>query len=346
MAVSLQTAKQLIGSRGVQPPEGIAPGTPQYDDWAMQWLQAAVNAGDPEAVRATGGTVSEGGGSDDLIADWSGAAPASAWYGQRKPTPAELRRYARDVGQSEDYDRFSDRQLADWISRKWDVSGGFFTNDFGDRVEKPTESGPKSSAAGYATGEMSVGRGGGGGGGGGKGKTPAETAPAAYQALEDPLQAALFNLAQSRGIQGQGGITDARSLQGGGIFTWGQQPQEAAPTTPAVPPTGNPALVPPAPTGERTAAVTPRSGTPRSGGSPAPFLTSPMLSQSPLASALGSSGNAWANWTAPKTTGGSAMSMPWSTPGTFSGPTSAFDQSLVNKFQGKSVNPQQWWMKQ
>lgn len=322
MAVSLQAAKQLIQQRGVQPPPGA-----NYDEWALQWLQGAIDAGDPEAIKAAGGTVSEGGGEGDLIADWSTAAPPSAWYGQRKPTPGELRRYAKESGQSEDYARFSDRQLADWIGRKWDVAGGFFTNDFGDRVEKPTESGPQSAAAGYATGEKSAGGGGGGGGGGGVPK-PVQPSPqaAAYGALEDPLQAALFQLAQSRGIQGQRGITGAQSLAGGGIFTWGNPPPpgEAAPTPPAAP---TPAPAAPAPTAPRgSTGPLPRPGT-------TPNLPGAVTS---------GAANPWTSWMS--TTRGQQVQPAWPTGGAPTPAPGSFDASLLDKYRGRSP-VQSWWMK-
>jgi hypothetical protein len=162
MAVdTLSAAKQLISSRGVQPPAGIAAGTPQYDQWAQNWFNAALDAGDPEVVKAAGGigVADQGEGYTGEYAPWQDAAPYTEWMGKRKPTPRELRRWAHDTGQPEDYERFHDAQLAAWITDKWDVQGGTFLNDFGDKVLKPTESGPASSAAGFSTGEKSAGQG-------------------------------------------------------------------------------------------------------------------------------------------------------------------------------------------
>jgi len=126
-----------------------------YEAGLDAWFQAAVDAGDPGAVRAAGGQAVEGGGDDVGVVGGQGA-PTSEWLGQRKPTPSELIRYYGETGKSEDFKRYSAAQVADWINRKWDVAGGHFTNDFGDVVEKPTESGPLSTAAGAATGEKGI----------------------------------------------------------------------------------------------------------------------------------------------------------------------------------------------
>jgi hypothetical protein len=72
---------------------------------------------------------------------------------------------------SEDYKRFSHAQVLAWKDKYDEAASkaaGYpkFRNDFGDIVDKPTESGPLSKAAGYATGEKSAGKRGAGGGGG------------------------------------------------------------------------------------------------------------------------------------------------------------------------------------
>ena len=60
----------------------------------------------------------------------------SEWLGKRKTTPRELRRYAKEAGWSEDFARYDDRQLADWLNRGgWDIAAGKFQGG----VEKPTE---------------------------------------------------------------------------------------------------------------------------------------------------------------------------------------------------------------
>jgi len=164
---NLSVAKQLISRRGVSPPGGISPGTPEYDQWAQAWLEGAIDAGDPEAVMASGGRRAEG-ATDSYsaggISDFGGAADPSSWMGQRKPSPRELRRMAQMQGWSEDFNRFDDRQLAAWINSSWDVGSNAFRNAYGDLVQKPTESGANTPAG--LTGEGVGGRGGGGGGGG------------------------------------------------------------------------------------------------------------------------------------------------------------------------------------
>lgn len=205
MAVDLNTARRAAQERGERPPGGEQPGTPAYDQWVMAWFENGLNAGDPDLVRRAGGGSGAGWGAGQAeegeggIAPWQDAADPSTWLGQRKPTPRELRKYARVTGQSEDYQRYDDRQLAAWINKSWDVGQGGFYNDFGDRVEKPTESGALSTGAGYATGERAAGQGRRGGGGGG-GTTPGMQAPAfnlqdiwKFGALSSPLAQMLAN---------------------------------------------------------------------------------------------------------------------------------------------------------
>jgi hypothetical protein len=77
---------------------------------------------------------------------------------------------ASTTNQSEDFGRFSNAAILSWKDKQ--VPGSNppkFYNDFGDIVDKPTEGGPKSQAAGFATGENIAGQAGGGGGGGGAG---------------------------------------------------------------------------------------------------------------------------------------------------------------------------------
>ena len=110
-------------------------------------LTAAVNAGVPSAGRAVGASEGAGekgweiGGGTTL--DWSDAAEPSEWLGKRKPTPAEARKWA-STNQDEDFNRYSDRQVAAYIRDGWDVAKGGFYNKYGDRVGKPTESGPNT----------------------------------------------------------------------------------------------------------------------------------------------------------------------------------------------------------
>lgn len=227
MAINAQTAKSLIQQRNVPPPTGIAPGSPEYDQWATNWLQAAVDAGDPAAIEASGGRRTEGG--RGVIASGQPAAPLAAGG---TPTPSQLRAKAKAEGWSEDFERFDDRQLAAWISKSWDANSGRFKNDAGDIVEKPTESGPLSSARGWATGEQSAGRGGGRGFGGGGGQAAQVASGAPAVSGRDALQQGLIDQYQGREGMFVGTPQGGEELSGGGIF-WGQQ-SAAAPKPPAV----------------------------------------------------------------------------------------------------------------
>lgn len=227
MAVDLATAKKLIAQRGIQAPEGADP-----DAWALEWLQNAISAGDPEAIKAAGGGDTEEGQAGAILPTGR-EEPTAAWLGKRKPTPAELKTYYAETGKSEDFKRFSAAQVAKWINDKWDVSGGYFTNDYGDIVEKPTESGPKSHAAGAATGEKNSGGGGGGGGSGKGGKGGKLGEWAADNSVNPDLQAQLLSIFE----QG-GGYFDPKqragvALQGGGMV-W-RDPETATPAQPATP---------------------------------------------------------------------------------------------------------------
>jgi hypothetical protein len=210
------TAQQFLATRTPAEQAQVNASLQSSGSTIDQWFQAAVDAGEPDAVRAAGGQAVEGGGDGVGVVGGQGA-PSSEWLGKRKPTPSELIRYYGETGKSEDFRRYSAAQVADWINRKWDVAGGNFTNDFGDVVEKPTESGPQSQAAGFATGERDAGRAGGGGGG----KPPVAAAPVeAPQDPNDPLQARLLEMYQG----GEGAFAGSRAkgqdLAGGGIW-WG-----------------------------------------------------------------------------------------------------------------------------
>lgn len=236
MAVNLATAKSYYQSHGA----GVTPDPNQpFDQWVLSWFTNAVDAGDPAAVKASGGKAAEEG--EGGIADWQDAAPSSEWLGKRVPSPRELRRYANESGQSEDYQRFDDRQLAAWLKSNWNVEGGYFTNDYGDRVEKPTESGPQSTSAGSPTGEKGGG-GRGGGGDGGKGKQaappPNQGAPGQLRTTGNPLQDALINMFnQQGGIMGGQKNLQGVSLSGGGLM-WGNDLVNALKNKPTVPQTG------------------------------------------------------------------------------------------------------------
>mgnify|MGYP001608226357 CR=1 FL=1 len=257
------TAEQYLATLPQQEQQQVRNSLATSGSTIDQWFQAAIDAGDPRAVGAAGGRNADYGGN---IADPSGAAPSSEWLGKRAPTPRELRRYYSESGKSDDLGRFDDRQLAAWLKDNWNVQGGYFTNDFGDVVEKPTESGPQSQAAGFATGEGPAhggGRGGGGGAGGasvagGKAFVPTGApVSSAYDQLSNPLQAELYRLYGGRagyfGQPGQSDTTRGTSLAGGGI--WWSDPGKPAGTAAAPAgtggfeplPTGQPQISPPRP---------------------------------------------------------------------------------------------------
>jgi hypothetical protein len=219
---------------------------------SVAWFTAAVDAGVPAAGKIAGDIYSdteseiEGG----TRVDHSDAAHWDEWMGKRKPTPRELRKWAIDqhakyVGgdknaQDEDYDRFSDRQLAAWIKSSWDVGkGGFFTTT-GQRIGKPTETGGDGSwAKDYAPGEKfgwseAMARGAGAGKGGGGQNKPAEPPkPVTYtegdkgltltgNPLVDSMLTA-FNQAQAqRKLVESGGDVDRSQL---GHFARGEDQQ-------------------------------------------------------------------------------------------------------------------------
>ncbi len=204
----------------------------------QMWFQAAVDAGVPDAVRLAGGQPTEGGGGVALPA----GGKTSDWLGKRKPTPSELRQFAQERGQSEDYARFDDRQLAAWIANAWDVGANAFRSYHAPKgaqgnwvyAEKPTESvtdpqgtewGPWGDQMGVnvtekkqqAAAQQIAAQG--GGGWGGTYAPPEEENFNPY----DPLQARLMEL-----FGGQGGYfadthpTFGRVTPGGGLI-WGEQ---------------------------------------------------------------------------------------------------------------------------
>lgn len=133
---------------------------------SIDWFTNAVNAGVPDAVKAAGGTRPGEAGWEIEGGYTLGAGGNTAdWLGKRTPTPSELRQYAREQGWSEDFNRYSDRQVAAWLGSSWDGTANKFKNAQGQLVEKPTED------VGGPGGGGSGGPGGGGpyGGGGGQG---------------------------------------------------------------------------------------------------------------------------------------------------------------------------------
>jgi hypothetical protein len=261
---------------------------------SVQWLQNAITAGVPKALKASGQTqIAEGGGEEDIVGDWQNAAPSSEWLGKRKPTPGELRRYAFESGGilGEDYARNADRVLAKWIRDGWDVAkGGFFTTS-GRQVAKPPDvAGDGTWVSGYEDpnwrppgGEAAAGGGGGGVGGGaagagqtkikglggyslttgaGEATTPEETRLADLQrVLEDKFlnRGGMFGFASGR--QGAGpevtGKQIGQSLQGGGLWWGGEDLYDVAKRKAAAAAAVSPASVTPAAPAAPTAAPAP-----------------------------------------------------------------------------------------
>ena len=170
-----------------------------------QWFQAAIDAGDPRAVKAAGGSAAEE--AEGGIADYASAAPSSEWLGVRKPTPREARRYYAEQKRPEDFKRYDDRQLADWINNHWDVAAGGFVGANGGLVDKPTETGGALDP--YARGGAPKGGGGGG--------AAAPATPAA-QAFNDPLQSRLLEMLQGGEGNFAGSRAVGRDLEGGGVW--------------------------------------------------------------------------------------------------------------------------------
>jgi hypothetical protein len=220
-----------------------------------QWYQAAVNAGDPRAVQAAGGQQTEG-GTGNFVAP-TGNEKTADWQGKRAPTPQELRQWAKSSGRSEDYARFSDAELAQWLGSHWDVGANSFKNDYGDLVDKPDERGPKTPPGVNGTGDkggwdMPGGQGSGFSNGTGAGQAPITpvTNGSQLSMTGNPLQDMLINqfntaqgstadqgfnifgLGEDRKVGGTGLNADkgdvtaaqapvAQSLGGGGLW-WGQ----------------------------------------------------------------------------------------------------------------------------
>jgi hypothetical protein len=260
---NLNVAKQAAKQLGVNPPEGVVEGTPEYDQWAQAWFQAGVDSGDPRLVQMAGGKkLGEGGteaGWEDeggYVIDPTGksAVSPSEWLGKRKPTPTELRRASFEgayAGSEDGYNRFSDRQLADWINKNWDAQkGGFFTST-GQMVGKPPDRAADGSWASGYEGSGAGGKGGGAGGGAGGAGGPAQppkpvTFGKQLSMTGDPMQDMLINqfntgqnstygqgmnifgLGEDRAVGGTGANADmkqpgaqenvAQSLRGGGLW--------------------------------------------------------------------------------------------------------------------------------
>lgn len=207
----------------------------------QDWFAAAVQAG---AVGPTGER--KGGGGDQ-------GAGVNTGSGGGGMTPQKLRQHARQQGWSEDFARFDDDLLEGWISRSWDPAKGKFRSEHAPQgatgewayVEKPTEGivdpqgiewGPHGTKTGVNLSALGLNSLGGSvrtgnaglppgqrGGAPNPGLTPQQPASFA-QGLYDPsnpLQNHLVGLVQQGafGNWAGGGVNNAASLQGGGVWS-------------------------------------------------------------------------------------------------------------------------------
>jgi len=231
-----KTAEQYLATLPAAEQQQVRASLASSGSTADQWYQAAIDAGDPRAIVAAGGQAgaTEAGweAAGGAVADPSGAADASTWMGKRAPTPRELRKWAQGQhaayvagdrsAQDEDYERYTDRQLATWIAEGWDPAAGGWKAGW--------------NAAGKAS-DMQPPGGGGGGGGGRVVAAPAvnpATGLLESKAPADPRTAELADLQnvleeKFMARQGQFGVgagganlpdTFAKPLGGGGIW-WG-----------------------------------------------------------------------------------------------------------------------------
>lgn len=278
MAIDLATANALIAKRGVQYPANY-PGP--RDQWAVDWLWNAVNAGDPEAIAATGSS------QQSATDATTGSTPQGSQYtgtGGQETFAQKVRRIAREKGWSEDFARFSDAQIVAW-QPFWDDTAGAFRSehdqfaDMGAVFEKPTDLPAGYSLHGtqavktedlpwWAEGSAQAPPG-------------AAAAPAAGQS-NDSLANALWGMFQGR----QGFFADdpkrtdddtltGKLLSGGGLF-WGGQgftlpdlsASMPAATTPAAPVSGG--------------GLAPRVAVPETVPGQAPAIPDEFLNQNPV----------------------------------------------------------------
>lgn len=217
---------------------GAQPGGPNHD----AWFQNAKASGAVGAVNNPGG-----GGVGTPLGQPGGGGSAG------RVTAADVRANAQKYGLSEDYARFSDAELNDWVRRwNYDPATGKFTNKYGDQVDKPDERGPNTPPNMNGTGDRGN-YGAGVGGGGGRGG-PAAQQPGGF--VDDSyLQNVLTRMTgQGAGFMGEDGLNNqgqAVRLNEGGVW-WAPQPDTpppaptAAPPAPGAPAPGAPPPAPPA----------------------------------------------------------------------------------------------------
>jgi hypothetical protein len=115
-------------------------------DMMDEWFNNAVQAG---AVQATGEQRDPNAGAGSAYAAQTGhtqgqsqgVGGSSGLKPGQTPNPGQLRQYAKENGWSEDFDRFNDATLQQWINNNWDAKAMKFTSEKGvpGYVEKPVD---------------------------------------------------------------------------------------------------------------------------------------------------------------------------------------------------------------
>ena len=325
-------------------------------DMMDQWYQAAKAAGSvPDPMANTGGQAQPGGGTTQ----YTGPADTTKWKTDVAMTDDAHPDSAGPSGDpfvdmirasgtgSEDYKRFSNAQILAWKD-KYDPDASKaagipkFKNDFGDIVDKPTESGANSQAAGYATGEKSGGKAGAGGAGGG-----AKPAGTGAESSGNPLQDALVRSFQNREGQFVNAGVQGAELGGGGIF-W----TDPTAVNPAAPQTGG---AEPRPAGQGNTLPTTAGQyggiNPAANGPGNAALVSATLNaftpNAPSATGAGNTAPATAPTSTTQWTGGAQ-------PATVGAPqwnqatpeVPPLDKKLANQFARQNRAPQEWWRAQ
>lgn len=311
-------------------------------DMMDQWYRAAKAAGSvPDPMANTGGQGTLG---VEGTTQYTGPADTTKWKtdvlmtdgahpdaaGPSGDPFVDMVR-ASAKGKSEDFARFSNAQILGWkgyYDQEASQKDGRprFKNEFGDIVDKPTESGANSQAAGYATGSKEGGKAGGGSAGGAGGAATATATGA--ETSSDPLQDALVRAFQNREGQFVNAGVQGAELGQGGVFwtdptaTNPAVPRAAANPAPAATGPGNAALV-----GATLNAFTPNAPSAVQAGAPAPAATAPAATTQ------------WTGGAQPGTVG--APQWEQSTP-----EVPPLDRKLANQFARERGAPQEWWRAQ
>ena len=115
------------------------------------WFQAAVKAGSANPDGSLGGVGNEDeAGGHNYSQNVSGA---SGLQQGQTPTPTQLRQYAKEKGFSEDYNRYDDATLQQWINNNWNPQNMTFNSEHGGgSVEKPIDTAPGETRQGSSAG--------------------------------------------------------------------------------------------------------------------------------------------------------------------------------------------------